>query len=276
MPALQRRYFLLTIPRSTWDPPQSLDADIQYLKGQEERGGEGYAHWQVMVVFKKPITVTKVKTHFNRETHVEPTRSAAANQYVWKDDTAVPGTRFELGELKFKRNCKEDWNKVREQACAGDLHVIPGDIFIRCYSNLRKIKSDYQRPIIRPVQVVNVFWGISGSGKTKRVFEEAGDEYYIKMSSTKWFDGYQGQQHIIVDEFTGQVAVEHLLKWLDRYPCSVEIKGSQVYLNTTTWWFTSNINPKDWYPNIPEEQYNALRRRFTNVVHFNKPFNSYF
>jgi len=271
MPSLQARYFLLTIPAEKWTPPDELPEGIQYLKGQKEQGEGGYLHWQALVVFGKPATIKKVKTYFCLECHVEPSRSAAANQYVWKPETRVENTQFELGALKLKRNCAADWNRVRVDAIEGNMNAIPDDIFIRHYRTLKQIHTDNARPRVRGPQVVNVYWGDSGTGKSRRAFEECGEIYYIKMSSTKWFDGYRGEENVVVDEFTGQVGIEHLLKWFDRYPCAVEIKGGQVFLNTKRWWLTSNIDPNQWYPLILEEQRVALRRRFTNVVHFNKP-----
>jgi len=73
---------------------------------------------------------------------------------------------------------------------------------------------------------------------------------------------------VIIDEFRGLIDITHLLKWLDRYPCSVECKGSQLYLNTTTWFITSNLSVEEWYPALDAETIQALKRRITNIEHF--------
>lgn len=73
-----------------------------------------------------------------------------------------------------------------------------------------------------------------------------------------------------MDEFTGQIAIEHLLRWFDRYPVSVETKGSGTVLSAERVWVTSNVDPRLWYPNAPEEQRRALMRRL-NITHFNEP-----
>ena len=271
MPCKQFRYFLLTIPADRWTPPTQLPDGLQYLKGQQERGERGFLHWQVLAVFGKPVSLKKAKTYFCHQSHLEPSRSSAADLYVWKKETAIEETQFEVGEKKFQRNSRTDWAKVKEAAVSGRMNDIPDDIFVRHYSTLKKIHTDFARPTVRGVQEVNVYWGETGTGKSRRAFDECGETYYIKMSSTKWFDGYRGEENIIIDEFTGQVAIEHLLKWIDRYPCAAEVKGGQVFLNTKRWWFTSNIDPTLWYPLAPEEQVKALRRRFTSVVHFLNP-----
>lgn len=142
-------------------------------------------------------------------------------------------------------------------------------MFIRCFHSIKRINTEYLRPTVRDLQEVNVYWGVSGAGKTRRAFEEIGEVFYLKSSTTKWFDSYRGEENILIDEFSGVIDIVHLLKWFDRYPCTVEVKGGQVVLASKRWWLTSNINPADWYQEkASAEQRVALRRRMTNVVHF--------
>ena len=84
---------------------------------------------------------------------------------------------------------------------------------------------------------------------------------YIKDPNSKWWDGYNGQELVIIDEFSGVINVTHLLRWLDRYPCRVEVKGASKVLRATKFWITSNIDPRNWYAEITPEQKNALMRR---------------
>lgn len=84
---------------------------------------------------------------------------------------------------------------------------------------------------------------------------------------TKWWCGYLGNEHVVIDEFRGVIDVAHLLRWLDRYPVLVEIKGSSVVLKAKTIWITSNLDPRLWYPDIDQETLDALLRRL-NITHF--------
>jgi len=265
MPSPQFKYFLLTIPKDKWS--KCLPDSVCYIKGQEEVGEGGYEHWQLLVVTRRKTSVVGCKNMFCREAHVEPSRSSAADEYVWKEDSRVAGTQFELGVKPFRRNSKQDWDLIKKQAQEGKLEEIPADIFIRFYSTLKKVAVEYQKPIMRGPQEVIVIYGPTGVGKSRMAFEEVGEDYYIKSPLTKWFDGYHGQSTIIIDEFRGIVDISHVLKWLDRYPCAVEVKGSQVFLNTKKWVITSNLSPNDWYPTLDMETKYALRRRFTRVIH---------
>ncbi len=120
-----------------------------------------------------------------------------------------------------------------------------------------------------------MYWGDTGSGKSHRAWEEAGDDAYSKDPLTKWWDGYQGQTNVVIDEFRGVVAVSHLLRWFDKYPCSVETKGGKQPLCAKNIWITSNLAPTAWYPELDAESFRALERRLI-ITHFNKPFGSYF
>lgn len=258
-------YWILTIPHADFTPfkPES----VQYIRGQLETGNTtNYLHWQLLVVFSKKHRLSAVKKIFGDSAHCELSRSSAADTYVWKDDTAVPNTRFELGERKLKRNDVRDWDKIRQSARSGDLESVPADVYVRCYNQLKRIAVDHLQPIGVEREVV-VLWGRTGTGKSRRAWEEAGLQAYPKDPRSKFWDGYRGQEHVVIDEFRGGIDIAHLLRWFDRYPVIVEIKGSSVVLSAKKIWITSNISPEAWYPECDQETIAALRRRI-NVTHF--------
>lgn len=143
---------------------------------------------------------------------------------------------------------------------------IPPDIFIRYYRSLVSIGTDFAKPPAMERKCI-VFWGKTNTGKSRRAWEEGGLESFPKDPRTKWWSGYRGQRHVIIDEFRGAVDISHLLRWTDRYPVNVEIKGGSKPLLAETIWITSNIHPKEWYPELDEETFRALTRRL-KIVHF--------
>ena len=86
---------------------------------------------------------------------------------------------------------------------------------------------------------------------------------YWKLSSNKWWDGYRGEDGVIIDEFTGLFDIVHLLRWLDRYPVLLEIKGGFAIARFSRVWITSNLDPRLWYPTATVEQRDALMRRMS-------------
>jgi hypothetical protein len=106
-----------------------------------------------------------------------------------------------------------------------------------------------------------VYWGHTGTGKSRRAWDEAGIGAYPKDPRSKFWDGYRNHEHVVIDEFRGGIDISHILRWFDRYPVVVEVKGSSVVLSATHIWITSNIDPRQWYPELDEETLAALLRR---------------
>jgi len=136
----QGRYWLLTIPHHHFVP--YLPNGIAYLRGQTERGEQqGFLHWQLLAAFEKKIRLAGVKAIFGDSCHAELSRSDAADAYVWKEDTAVAGTRFELGKRAHKRNSDTDWESIWELAKRGRVEEVPASIRVIHYRTIRNIQK---------------------------------------------------------------------------------------------------------------------------------------
>lgn len=246
--------------------------NIVYSKGQLERCPlTNELHWQFTVCYEKKVRPRTVKATLGDKVHCELSNSEQTLKYVWKDETSE-GRRWEWGKLPFKRNSKPDWDKIKQAAKEGRLDddAIPSSVFVCNYASLKKIKMDYMQG--EAIQKdVNVFWGETGVGKSRRAWYEAGLDAYPKTPTTKFWDGYQGQGKVVIDEFTGQIEITHMLRWLDRYPVLVETKGSGTVLKASKIWITSNLHPTDWYKTVPDVQLEALLRRL-NIVHMTEPW----
>lgn len=266
-------FWIVTVPEADWTPPTELPNGIIYIKGQLEEGQGGFRHWQLVFRTARKIRLSAAKRLLFpgvESAHLEATRSGAANDYVWKDETCVDSaTRFELGSLPMRRDSSKDWDHIWNAAKAGDLESIPPDVRVRSYNAIKRIEKDHLKPIPREVEVY-VYWGETNAGKSRRAWTEATFDAYPKDPNTKYWDGYQGEEDVVIDEFVGvnQISITNMLRWLDRYPVAIETKHSGAVLRATRFWITSNVDPKEWYPEAPEEQRKALRRRFTRVIHF--------
>lgn len=266
----QGKYWILTIPQQHFTPYLPPSAD--FIKGQLEQGEGGFVHWQVVIGFNKKVRASTVKEVFGPQAHVELSRSAAANDYVGKEETRIEGTQFELGQLPFKRNSKTDWDAIKKAAQDGRLNDIDSDVYVRNYASLKRIALDNMAPLPGEREVV-VYWGPTGTGKSHRAWEEASMLAYPKPPTTKWWDGYQPEkhQHVVIDEFDGQVGITHLLRWFDKYPCVVEQKGGGCCLIAKKIWITSNIDPQQWFPDGKPAQVAALMRRL-KIVYMDKKY----
>lgn len=266
MAPIQGCHWILTIPANVWRDPLACPDGTCYIRGQQEIGEGGFEHYQVYVVFKRKQRLSGVKRVFPNETHAELTRSSAARDYVWKQDTRVEGTQFEYGELPVRRNESKDWESIWQLCKKGDVEEIPADVRVAHYRTIRTISYDYLVPV-GIERVVYVYCGKPGTGKSRKAWDEAGLDAYPKDPLTKFWDAYQGQTNVVIDEFRGGIDIAHILRWLDRYPVIVGTKGSATVLKAEKIWITSNLHPRLWYPSVCEDTTNALLRRL-NIEEF--------
>lgn len=116
------------------------------------------------------------------------------------------------------------------------------------------------------------YWGPTGTGKSRKAWEEFPDAY-SKDPSTKWWDNYWGQSTVILDDFrpNKEIPFSQLLRLADRYPLSVEFKGGYMNFCSKTIVITTPYSPEetcekmDW---LGQEQINQLLRRITKRIKF--------
>jgi len=88
--------------------------------------------------------------------------------------------------------------------------------------------------------------GPSGTGKSRKARADYPTAYWGPRG--KWWDGYTGQETVVVDEMYGhRMPFTDLLQLLDRYPYQVETKGGVQQFTSKRIVFTTNQNPEDWY-----------------------------
>lgn len=277
MPSPQKRYWLLTIRFEVWNPPaeeqlQELYPGIAYLKGQQEVGEGGFRHWQVIAAYRKPQRLSSIKAHFGNTVHAEPSRSKAADDYVWKEETAVADSRFELGQRAIKRQAEADWERVWDLAKANKIIDIPADIRIRSYHTFKRIAQDY---MVTPDDLTDVcgiwYYGVPGSGKSHSARENYPKSFFKPCN--KWWDGYQGQENVIIDDFdlNHKCLGHHLKIWADKYGFIGESKGGSITIRPKNIVVTSNYSIQQIFGE-DEALCLALKRRFV-CRQFLNPFN---
>lgn len=199
----------------------------QYICGQLEKGAEGTPHIQFFVNFKNSEKIARLTKTDPRGHYEKVIINNGADNYCMKEDTRLEGP-FEFGIKPVKRNSKVDWEEVKQKAKEGRLDEIPADIYVKHYGNLQKIKKDSMittdKDHLRGVWI----WGRSGIGKSRKAREDY-PNHYPKLCN-KWWDGYQGQKHVIMDD----IGMDHkclgqqLKIWTDRYGCILETKGGAL------------------------------------------------
>jgi hypothetical protein len=246
-------------------------SEVTYLIYGREVSESNTPHLQGYIVFGRRRSLQFAKSLLGQRLHLEVSRGTPEQniEYCSKDgDTHEAGSRPSgQGSRSDLRACYE---KVKSSGSLREVADAFPRQFIRYHAGITKLHSFYKRKRTWQTEVY-VFWGPTGTGKTKRAFEEAGDGAFIYPGGG-WFDGYDGEENVIFDEFSGgEFKLTYLLRILDRYPMKVPVKGSFIEWIPKKIWITSNLDPNDWYPSAHQEHKDALRRRFTQVTHFNQP-----
>lgn len=125
----------------------------------------------------------------------------------------------------------------------------------------------------RNMKVIYIY-GDSGLGKTtlaKMLAIKAGLTPFISSSSNDPFDGYEGQEAVILDDARGSnFTFSDLLKILDPYTASsVKARYKNIVLQSDVIYMTSTKKPKEFYSSVFEsdgEEYAQFLRRFESIV----------
>ncbi len=180
------------------------------------------------------------------------------------------GQRNDMHEVKRRIGAGEDLQTIIENDpaawTAGAKHMA----FFSQYQSEKRRRTEFTKPN------VEVDYGETGTGKTRKAYEEFGYDdaktwRWTPGSGTTFFDGYTGQDQVIFDEFRGQIQLGQILTLLDGYPTRVQIKGGSVHWSPKSVVLTSPMHPKDWYQNQESDRIDQLLRRIDKITHFNKP-----
>lgn len=266
----QSKYWVFTINNPVNNEVPGTWHSVEYAVWQREKGAQGTEHLQGYVVFDRLKRLTALKK-LGISIHWESRMGthAQAKAYCTKADTRVDGP-WEVGEepadkeqgkrndlLNLKRRLDEG---ATEAEIAKDPETFP--VWAKHHKVVARYRMLTGQQRDWPV-FTQVIWGAPGLGKTRKARDLAGPAAYWlprPAGQVAWFDGYIGQDTIVIDEFYGWLSLDLLCRILDRYPMQVETKGGCFPLTVKKVIITSNIPPLQWYK-LPPERLNALFRR---------------
>jgi len=159
---------------------------------------------------------------------------------------------------------KARWELIKSLAKQGRLDDIESKVFVSHYRTLQAIAKDYQPPV-EDAEGTTGFWfyGEAGSGKSRTARQQYPGAY-IK-NCNKWWDGYQGQEAVIIDDVdtTHSCLGHHFKLWADRYAFQAEVKGGSRMIRPKAVVITSQYHPNQIWQD--EETLAAINRRFKLV-----------
>nr|QXP07676.1 MAG: replication associated protein [Arizlama virus] len=253
---------------------------VIYYKYQLERCPEtGRLHYQGCCRLKESVTMSTVKLAIGvPHAHLEIAKSwKDLVVYCGKAESRVDGP-WEKGEPKKqgeRNDIKAAFGLVQEVGGMKRVADEMPNVFIKYHKGLEAYRALALPSMRREDLKVYVLYGTTGCGKTHKVHELFPDVYTVFDTKSPWFDGYRGQDAILLDDFGGGVDqcsmnINFLKRVLDKYPIDVPIKGGSVGLRATKIFITTNIPFELWYPKANGTCKEALWRRITDWVEYHR------
>lgn len=261
----------------------------------------GRLHWQMYVEIKQQMslrTLAEILPSVHWEPRANQSTSKIAAGYCKKGSFKKPtdpaglaaftvaggyAQFFESPAPDFKG---EEYGCISNQGKRTDLEAAIADaedldismrqvirdnakVAVRYHRGLQVIRNaQWDERCLEAAPEVIVYVGGAGVGKTRAAMAEWGEErrYVWQPAQGMWFDGYDGEKILVLDEFRGHIPYEMLFVMLDRYGCRLQVKGSMIELQADRVVITSPLHPRDWYEFDGTDCYSQLERRITKVV----------
>lgn len=241
------------------------ESHSKYLIYGKEVGECQTPHLQGFFTLSKVISLTGLKKLLGDRYHFEAAKgtSVQASEYCKKE-----GDFVEFGTAPVERQ-RSDLTLLAEAIAEGkslqEVASLDPATYIRNYRGLANYQAlqsqDYTHDSVRGIWL----HGPPGTGKSHhaRLFAEARGTLYVKPQN-KWFDGYAGEDSILLDDLDINHLGHHLKIWADKYACTGEIKGGITKLRHKWFIITSNYHPNFLWSE-DDTMCQAVLRRFITI-----------
>lgn len=229
-----------------------------YLVYGREIGDSGTPHLQGFITFKQQQRLSALKK-ISPRSHWEIAKgtSLQASDYCKKD-----GDYYESGTppTQGKRTDLENACALISTGCSlkrvAEEHPV---VYVKYARGLRDLQLtlnvSYDHPCCRGIWL----YGPPGSGKSY-IARKFSDDIYLKAQN-KWWDGYNNQSVVLLDDLDTPTLGHYLKIWSDKYSCTGETKGGTVNLQHQLFIVTSNYSPITLFPE-DTVMTEAISRRF--------------
>lgn len=246
-----------------------LEADnecIEYVVA-EELHADGGRHFHAFIKVKKPMKLREAPSLFHVLEHTcdcQPCRSSlSVIRYCVKDGDFITNIPKKVAKDRKRLTVGADVIRKYSTAEAFENSFIP-------FAQGRAYQ--YMRTMIMSQVIYNHFrtrgywfYGESGTGKSRaaRYSKLIEGKRYFKPQN-KWWDGYENEDVVILDDLDSPTLGHYLKIWGDRYSFKAEMKGGTINPIYKVFIVTSNFTIEDLFKDNPI-MIEPIKRRFHEV-----------
>jgi len=251
----------------------------EYLVYQHELGDSGTPHLQGFFRYKSRRSFRAVIRELQQSgllgIHVEARRGTIeqAIEYCTRESKRDVGANPAIVEFGIRpvgggtrTDLKSVIQAVKEGRTSRELFDLHPEAYVKYARGIDKARFVYAQPRDFKTEVY-WYYGTTGTGKSRAACDEASDgDVYWKPGDSKWWDGYEGQPYVIIDDYRCDLCKFHmLLRLFDRYPLMVEGKGCSMHFRSRRIWVTAPNRPEVMWRNRENEDINQLLRRIETI-----------
>lgn len=238
------------------DGQQEDNQDPQYLMDEESHHLQGSGEsWQ------DPL-------HYSQE---EPPTLTGTEEYRMDNSEGEQDEFFFNSSVQKRKRPKVSKRQQQLDALQRDLHnrsLSVRDIYQRNFEmamafsgKLERYRTQIQNGEKREKTKVYAFIGRPGTGKSHTAHEMFPNAYW-KTDSEDYWEGYNGEENVVLDEFTGWLPFTTFARICDKYPYLMKVKHSSAYCGFKTIVVTSNRYPHEMYDeSIKEAESSSAKKR---------------
>lgn len=256
-----------------------------YVASLEKCPTTGKIHIQCVMHFKNARTRRGIKAetglnyiHLER---MKGTWQQAADYCRANDSEGNPKPShvrllWDYGDGPTNQGKRTDLEAVRDRINDGETvesMLIAGEDFGTIARNLKafdRVEDAFLcRQFRTEMTTCEWLWGPTGVGKSHRAFTGFTPEthYVFEPSDNGWWDGYRGQETVILNDFRGNLKYEELLQLVDKYPKSVKRRNRlPMPFVSKNIIITSSLPPEQVYvQRMERDSLDQLMRRITVI-----------
>nr|QIV13138.1 replicase [Po-Circo-like virus] len=265
-----------------------LNPEVDAVIAEEEHLDEGTPHIQGYLRLKTKKDMTVIQRWLGGRAHLEVAMGSEMDniKYCTKEDQVIVEKLNE--KLTKKLKCKDKDEEARE--LIADMRSLNESEFEAKYPKFYMYHQALYRQFRHEALVKQQetwdgelkqknlwIWGPPGKGKSRAARIGLRPYEIFSKAYNKWWNGFvqEDTKRVVIDDWPsleagGNMLVQHLKIWADRYPFTAETKGGHLAVEPSYQFIiTSNFSIDQCFGN-PEDQ-EAIHRRFTEIHWTNMP-----